>query len=202
MCFGDSTLTKELYESLRQMLCQVAQSASIRMFEFRSLHDLHTFQELITGFSVLFDGFAKTFAISRRRMVVPIHKRWESTTTRLQIVKHGKTIQLVAFFKDFSHGSCMSFVLKSTDVYESFARSGTPYLCMVDAKFALPKDKSDANHGYVSLGMPEYPGEHDDITIGFESEQGALTNMADRDSFSNALPAPVSHLSGLSSLRR
>lgn len=172
MCFADNTLSKELYESLRQMLAHIARSPSLRIFDFDSLQELHTFQELTTGFSVLFDGFAKTFAISRRRMVVPIHKRWEATTTRLQVVKHEKTVQLLAFFQDFSHGSCMNFVLKSTDVFESFARSGIPYLCIVDAKFALPSEQTDTNHEYVCLELPEYPGEHDDISIGFENEQG------------------------------
>lgn len=194
-CFADSTLSKEQYVGLRQLLESIAQAPSLRVFHFGSLNALHTFQTLITRFSVLFDGFAKSFAISRRRMVVPIHKRWEASTTRLQIVRHDKTIQLVAFFQDFNHGSCMNFVLKSTDVFESFSRSGTPYLCIVDAKFALPKEEIDPNHRFVNLEMPEYPGEHDDITIGFE-------NDLDRDVLSNALPAPVNQLSRLSSLRR
>ncbi|KAL8943188.1 MAG: hypothetical protein Q9216_001242 [Gyalolechia sp. 2 TL-2023] len=171
-CFADNTLSKERYEGLRQLLNSIAQSPSLRGFKFSSLKDLHTFQSLITGFSVLFDGFAKSFAISRRRMVVPIYKRWEASTTRLQIVRHDKTLQLVAFFRDFSHGSCMNFVLKSTDVFESFSRSGTSHLCIVDAKFALPKEETDPNHRFVNLEMPEYPGEHDDITIGFETDQG------------------------------
>lgn len=175
VCFADRNLSKELCESLREMLDQITKSPSIRTFEFHSLHELHTFQALTTGCSVLFDGFARTFSISRRRMVVPIHKRWEASMTRLQVVKYEKTIQLIAFFKDFSHGSCMSFALKSTDVFESFSRSGTPYICIVDAKFSLPREEDSRNHGYVCLGMPEYPGEHDDISIGFESEEGSIT---------------------------
>lgn len=161
MCFADNTLSRELYESLRQKLDEVAKCRSIRMFEFRSLTELHQFQALTTGFAVLYDGFAKSFAISRRRMVVPIYKRWEASATRLQVVRREKTVQLVAFFREFSHGSCMNFVLKSTDVFQSFSRSGTPYICMVDAKFALPKEQSDPDHAFVGLDMPDYPAEHD-----------------------------------------
>ncbi|KAL8651673.1 MAG: hypothetical protein Q9210_003122 [Variospora velana] len=172
MCFADNTLSKELYESVRQKLDEIALSRSIRSFEFGALKDLHHFQALTTGFAVLFDGFAKSFAISRRRMVVPIYKRWEASATRLQVVRHEKIVQLVAFFREFSHGSCMNFLLKSTDVFQSFSRSGTPHICLVDAKFALPKEQSDPNHEFVCLGMPEYPAEHDDIAIGFDSEEG------------------------------
>ncbi|KAL8989846.1 MAG: hypothetical protein Q9177_001361, partial [Variospora cf. flavescens] len=161
MCFADNTLSKELYESVRQKLDEIARSRSIRSFEFGALKDLHHFQALTTGFAVLFDGFAKSFAISRRRMVVPLYKRWEASATRLQVVRREKIVQLVAFFQEFSHGSCMNFVLKSTDVFQSFSRSGTPYICLVDAKFALPKEQSDPDHEFVCLGMPEYPAQHD-----------------------------------------
>ncbi|KAL8810545.1 MAG: hypothetical protein Q9200_002491 [Gallowayella weberi] len=174
VCFADNSLSKEQYEALRQMLVDIRQSPSVKMFSFQSIKDLHAFQALITGFSVLFDGFARTFSISRRRMVVPIHKRWEALGTRIQIVSRDKTIQLLAFFKDFSHGTCMNFALKSTDVFECFTRSNHAYLSIVDAKFALPKSEKDSNHDFISLDMPEYPAEHDDITICFESEQGII----------------------------
>ena len=115
---------------------------------------------------------AVNFAIFRRRMVVPIHKRWEASATRLQIIKQDNAIQLLAFFKDFNHGYCMNFVVKSTDNLESFARSGIFYIRIVDAKFALPKIEGDPNMRFVCLDMPEYPGEHDDIIIGFDVEAG------------------------------
>ena len=105
-------------------------------------------------------------------MVVPINKRWEASRTRLQIVKQNKTVQLVAFFKDFAHGSCMNFNLKSMDVFETFSRSGTFYLRIVDAKFALPKGEEDPSKEFVCLDTPEYPGEHDDVTIEFDTEAG------------------------------
>jgi hypothetical protein len=90
----------------------------------------------------------------------------------LQVVKQDKTVQLAAFFKDFNHGSCINFVMKSTDIFESFSRSGLYYVRIVDAKFALPKTGADATKDFICLDMPEYPGEHDDINIGFETESG------------------------------
>ncbi len=105
-------------------------------------------------------------------MVVPIHRRWEANRTRLQVVKQYKTVQLVTFFKDFAHGSCMNFCLKGTDVFETFSRSGNFYLRIVDAKFALPKGQEDRSKEFVSLDTPEYPGEHDDVTIEFDTETG------------------------------
>ncbi|KAL8665618.1 MAG: hypothetical protein Q9202_002122 [Teloschistes flavicans] len=172
LCSLDSSLSKEQYEQLRRLLSVMSESPSFRTFDFLSLNDLHTFQRLITGFTVLFDGSATSFAISRRRMVA-IHKRWEASATRIQIVKHEQTVQLLAFFKDFSHGTCMNFVIKSTDRFESFSRSSVPYLCIADAKFALPRGEgAGADSDFVCLDMPEYPGEHDDISIGFENENG------------------------------
>ena len=105
-------------------------------------------------------------------MVVPLYKRWEASRTRLQIVKLNKTVQLLAFFKDFAHGSCMNFVLKGTDVFETFGRSGTFYLRIADAKFALPKGTGNPSKDFVSLDTPEYPSEHDDVTIEFDTEAG------------------------------
>jgi hypothetical protein len=107
-------------------------------------------------------------------MVVPLHKKWEATGARIQVVQQNKTIQLLAFFgSDFSHGRCMNFVLKGTDIYENFNRSGKSGIRIVDAKFALPKTDDDESARFVCLDMPEYPIEHDDINIVFESETGA-----------------------------
>lgn len=117
-------------------------------------------------------SFATNFAISRRRMVVPIYKKWEASVVRLQIVQLDRVLQLVGYFKDFPYGSCMNFVLKTTDNFESLTRSEQHYIRIIDAKFALPKKSTEANHEFVCLDMPEYPSEHDDITIGFESESG------------------------------
>ena len=81
-------------------------------------------------------------------------------------------MQLVVFLDDFSHGHCMNFQLKGMDVFESSAKSGKYFVRIVDAKFALPKPGNDVASRFVCLDIPEYPGEHDDITIGFDSEQG------------------------------
>jgi hypothetical protein len=105
-------------------------------------------------------------------MVVPIYKKWEASLARIQIVRHEKIIQLIAFFSDFQHGTCMNFVLKGTDHIESFGRSGKFGIRIVDAKFALPKKDEDPGSDFVCLDMPEYPIEHDDITITFDKELG------------------------------
>jgi hypothetical protein len=137
------------------------------------------FQAALTGFNVLFDGIASSFNISRRRMVVPIYKKWDAVLTRLQIVQKEKVVQLVAFFENFSHGDCMNFTLKSTDIFESSNRSGKYSLRIVDAKFAMPKTRGEGEsgieHKFVCLDMPEYPGEHDDISIVFDNEAGAYS---------------------------
>ena len=105
-------------------------------------------------------------------MVVPIYKKWETNGARIQIIQHEKTVQLMAFFSDFSHGKCMNFALKSTDTFESFSRPGKFQIKIVDAKFALPKSGDNETGGFVCLDMPDYPGEHDDITLTFDSDKG------------------------------
>ena len=123
--------------------------------------------------NVVSDSVATLFAISRRRKGVPIYKQWEADFARLQIVRRDRSTQLIAFFKDFSHGACMNFVLKVTDVFETTSKSGEHVLRIVDAKFTLPKRNEDPTREFVCLDMPEYPSEHDDITIGFADEHGA-----------------------------
>lgn len=192
--FTDGVLQEADLSSLSHMLHSIGASPSVGTYHFRSPSDLHSFQAMLTGFHVLYDGLASTFSISRRRMV-GMNKRWEASTPRLQIGKQEKAVQLVAFFKDFSHGACMNFVLKVTDLFDTFTRSGVFFLRIVDAKFALPKGESDPARDFVCLDLPEYPGEHDDIVIGFDSVQ-------DRDRFAQTLPAPVTKMSRMASLRR
>lgn len=107
-------------------------------------------------------------------MVVPIYKKWEAPLARVQVVQQEKVIQLVAFFSDFSHGKCMNFVLKSTDLLELYNRAGKFGIKIVDAKFALPKTDDDPNSGFVCLDLPDYPMEHDDIAIMFDTETGMV----------------------------
>ena len=83
-------------------------------------------------------------------------------------------MQLIAILEDFHHGRCMSLPLRSTDVLESSSKSGKFYIRFVDAKFALPKGEKEAGFEFISLDMPEYASEHDDIVIGFDTEEGML----------------------------
>lgn len=152
--------------------------------------------------------------------MVPIYKKWEASLARVQIVRQEKVVQLLAFFADFHHGSCMNFVLKGTDHIESFGRSGKFGIRIVDAKFALPKKDDDPSSAFVCLDMPEYPIEHDDIAITFDSEAGKLSMplpigllsdgdkvinadlCIERTNFKVALPGSVREPSRMGSLRR
>ncbi|GAP91648.1 hypothetical protein SAMD00023353_6900060 [Rosellinia necatrix] len=165
------------------------QSPTVRTYRFPSFKDLHAFQLGLTGYSVLFDGVAASLNISRRMMVVPIHKKWEAGTTRIQVVQQDRTVQLLAFFEDWHHGQCMGFVLKGTDVFECFSRNGKAGLKLADAKFPLPKVPADGSSktddmAFLCLDMPDFAGEHDDITILFE-------DGLERDRLCTVLPAPV-----------
>ncbi|OWP07066.1 hypothetical protein B2J93_7800 [Marssonina coronariae] len=196
---AESQVPKELPRELANLLETIANSGSTRKYTFPSKQELHLFQAALTGFAVTFDGVACSFNISRRRMVVPIYKKWDAATTRVQIVQREKVTQLVAFFDNFNHGKAMNFTLKSTDVFETSSTKKAFSLRIVDAKFALPKDirgsEDGIDHEFVCLDMPEYPAEHDDVTIVFDTE-------ALRDSFAKALPAPVKIASRMPSVRR
>lgn len=173
---SESQVSKEMPRELAELLALTARSTTIRTYTFAQLEELHIFQAALTGFTVVFDGLAASFNISRRRMVVPIYKKWDAATTRVQLVKRDKTVQLVAFFENFAHGECMNFMLKSTDIFEQFGRNGKWSLRIVDAKFPLPKGSGEGENavenGFVCIDQVEYPGEHDDITIIFDSEAG------------------------------
>jgi hypothetical protein len=213
----ESQVSKELPNELAELLRTIAEAQSTRVYTFPSLKDLHLFQAALTGFLVVFDGMASSFNISRRRMVVPIYKKWDAVTTRVQVVQREKVVQLVAFFENFSHGDCMNITLKSTDTFESSGKSGKFSLRIVDAKFALGKDAGEGetalDKGFVCLDLPEYPGEHDDITIVFDNEPGRYPSsplkqseipltLPDRENFMKALPAPVKAASRMPSVRR
>lgn len=148
-------------------------------------------------------------------MVVPIYKQWTANTIRLQIVHQDNVVQLLAFFEDFSHADAMNFRLSSMDTFEKKDSGGKFGLKLVDAKFALPVDQRrgegkmqkaegrltgwvGTKRRFVCLDEIEYPGEHDDILIMFDSAEGefesrqyaynANTQPA-RDLFADALPA-------------
>ncbi|OJJ51737.1 hypothetical protein ASPZODRAFT_22174 [Penicilliopsis zonata CBS 506.65] len=212
---ADNLIRKEMPDTLTKFLQTAKTQPMVRRFEFANMQGLHAFEEAVTGFKVLFDGVASSFTISRRRMVVPIYKKWEATLARIQVVRQDTVIQLLAFFGDFSHGSCLNFVLKSTDHMESFSRSGKFGIRIVDAKFALPKTDDDPSADFVCLDMPEYPIEHDDIAIAFDAEAGtsllsplfcshhcSRLTCLDRRNFQAALPSSVREPSRMGSLRR
>lgn len=175
---SEAQVPKELAKEMSNALQLVRQKQTIRTLEFTNLRDLHDFEFAVTGYEVIFDAMATTFAIARRRMVVPIHKKWEAGPTRIQIVRQeDKQVQLLAFFEDWQYGHCMNFVLKGTDLYESFQRSGKSGIKFVDAKFPLPrlpaeKDGDFDDMAFVCLDLPDLPGEHDDISIMFDKELG------------------------------
>ncbi|KAF2488291.1 hypothetical protein BU16DRAFT_587070 [Lophium mytilinum] len=189
----------DIPDELAELLRTVATASTLRTYSFHNLKDLHTFQLATTGFFVKFDGIAASFAIARRRMVVPIYKRWESAQVRIQVVQQDNIIQLLAFFEEFSHADAMNFQLKSMDTFEKHEKGGKFLLKLVDAKFALPVEErkgegkigqaegkqggwAGARRRFVCLDVIEYPGEHDDVTVGFES-------AVERDRFAEALPA-------------
>lgn len=195
---SEAQVSKEIPRNMADALQLLRHNQTIRSFEFNNLKDLHDFQFAMTGYEVIFDALAVTFAISRRRMVVPIHKKWEAGYTRIQVVRQeDRQLQLLAFFEDFHHGHCMNFVLKGTDIYESFTRSGKSGIKFVDAKFPLPRLPADKDGDYddmafVCLDLPDLPGEHDDISIMFEKE-------ADREALGLCLPAPLKGSARMSS---
>jgi hypothetical protein len=177
---SESDVSKELPPELAEMLATIAKSASVRTYTFPSLNELHLFQAALTGFTIVFDSLVSSFNISRRRMVVPIYKKWDASTTRVLLVQRDKAVQLVAFFENFNHGDSMNFTLKSTDVFESFTRNGKFSLRIVDAKFPMLRrhgeggKEAEIENKFICLDEVDYPGEHDDITIVFDDEKGTL----------------------------
>ncbi|RAH53973.1 hypothetical protein BO85DRAFT_148626 [Aspergillus piperis CBS 112811] len=192
---AENLVLPEMPDKITDFLKIATAKPMIRRFDFASVQDLHMFERAVTGYQVLFDSVATSFAISRRRMVVPITKKWESSLARIQVIKRDRIVQLVVFFSDFHHGKCMNFVLKGTDTLESFGKAGKFGVRIVDAKFALPKTEDDPASDFVSLDSPDYPMEHDDISIAFDSE-------ADRTNFHASVPGSVREPSRMSSLRR
>ncbi|KAJ5807650.1 Cys/Met metabolism pyridoxal phosphate-dependent enzyme [Penicillium robsamsonii] len=195
LSLADNLIRPELAGQLTGFLEKLTAKPMIRRLDFPTMQDLHAFEAAVTGFQVLYDGMATSFTISRRRSMVPIYKKWEASLARVQIVRQEKVVQMLVFFGDFQHGTCMNFVLKGTDIMESFGRSGKFGIRMVDAKFALPKKDDNPASNFVCLDMPEYPIEHDDLTVTFDTE-------ASRASFKAALPGLVREPSRMGSIRR
>jgi hypothetical protein len=187
---------------------KVAQNMStVRTFTFATPNDLHAFQTAITGFTVRYDGLANSLAISRRMMVVPIYHKWAAANVRIQIVANAQNtvIKLLAFMEDFAHAEALCFQVKTTDVFESIKGDGKHKkwaIKMVDAKFTLPapqgKDEQfspeeKAARRFVNLEGLDYAQEHDDITVGFETQEGKFYNISldYRDCLSCILRVPA-----------
>jgi len=166
---------------------------TIRTLTFATPQDLHAFQTAITGFTVRYDGLASNLAISRRRMVVPIYHKWTATNVRIQVVANASNsvVQLLAFMEGFAQAEALCFQIKSTDVFEAVKGDGKNKkwaVKMVDAKFTLlpppnaaatasgreqeisPEER--AKRRFVNLEGLDYAQEHDDVTVGFESQEG------------------------------
>jgi hypothetical protein len=173
-------------DGIAELLRLAQDNPTIRTFTFATPADLHSFQAAITGFQVTYDGIASTFGISRRMMVVPIHHKWTASNVRLQVVTQGNTTQVLVFMEDFSHADAMCFQVKTMDTFESVkgdAKGKKWAVKMKDAKFSLPRQEKEAEmqkeergrRRFVNLEGLEYAEEHDDITIGFEREEGELS---------------------------
>ncbi|KFZ18445.1 hypothetical protein V501_01222 [Pseudogymnoascus sp. VKM F-4519 (FW-2642)] len=193
MGVSQASIHMSTQQSLAEALRLASRPETVRAYQFEHLHDLHRFQAALTGSTVGYDGYAASFSIARRRMLVPVYTQWKASIVRLQIVSsaNGKVVKLAAFFKDFRHASAMILEVKPTDVFESFtSRQGRFGVRLVDAKFALPKKTAladDGNEGFLDFRTLEYPGEHDDITISFDVKE-------ERDKFAGFLPALVNRL--------
>jgi hypothetical protein len=174
-------------EQAEILLQAINEAQTKRTYNFYNLQDLHAFQLAITGFAVKYDGLARDFSITRRRPVGALskHKRLDTNLTRLQVVSHDgdKMVQLLAFFEDgCAWAESLGFVLKGVDVFERYDGKGKVGVRLVDAKFTLPTIEKrrggtkpeDIDRAFISLDMPEYPAENDDIWIGFDDNEGKL----------------------------
>ncbi|KAK0856256.1 hypothetical protein LTR03_001347 [Friedmanniomyces endolithicus] len=212
---GVSIDTRQCPQSVIDGTCELyhlaQQHLTIRTLTFSTPTDLHAFQAAITGFTVTYDGAASTFGISHRMNMVPIYQKKQASNVRLQIVQQGNITQVLAFMEDFALADALCFQVKSTDTFEGVKGDGKGKkwgVKFVDAKFRLPprqlaeREKSGDVDGdervrrrFVNLEGLEYAEEHDDITVGFDTEEA-------RDRFSQALPAATTMGRGLTLKRR
>jgi hypothetical protein len=171
----ESQVAKDTPQKMVALQEQLAQQSTLRRYLFRKLEDVHSFQAALTGFTVLFDAVAQSLAISRGRSVVHLHKKWEASPARIQIVRRDKAFLLAVYFDDFGYGQCLNLALRVTDNYESMTRSGRSCVRLVDAKVAMPK-AAEGDTSAICLDMLEFASECEDITIAFEQETGKWSN--------------------------
>ncbi|KAF2767861.1 hypothetical protein EJ03DRAFT_315196 [Teratosphaeria nubilosa] len=197
--------SQNVTDGISELLRLAQEQQTIRTYIFATATELHAFQAAVTGYTVKYDGIASTFAISRRMMVVSIHHKWQASNVRLQIVTQSNTTKILAFMEDFVHAEALCFDVKSIDTFESVkgdSKGKKWAVKLKEAKFSLPsKEKGElaiedkVRRRFVNLEGLDYAEEHDDITIGFDTEE-------DRDTFARALPAATSAAGRGMSLRR
>ncbi|GAB7344687.1 hypothetical protein MBLNU457_3167t2 [Dothideomycetes sp. NU457] len=215
---NDLTMTVDARQVSRDASSQLLEvqnifenKVNVRSYVFNSLTDLHNFQRAITGCEVRFDAISSLFSITRRRMVVSIQKKLDASRVRVQVVRQGGNTQVMAFFEDFPYADAMVFAVKGSDEFERIKPDKTGKHCvrLIEAKFSLPKkekyEQDDHGHDYkfspavrrkfVNLEGLDYAEEHDDIVIGFDSEQ-------DCTRFCEALPGSVHSGRGFTLMRR
>ncbi|KAK5724166.1 hypothetical protein LTR17_013547 [Elasticomyces elasticus] len=209
---GMSIDTRQCQQHVVDGMCEMYQLAqnetTIRTFTFPTSGDLHAFQASITRYEVTYDGVASTFGISHRMNMVPIYQKKQASNVRLQVVQHANITQVLAFMEDFTLADAMCFQIRSTDTFERIkgdSKSKKWALKFVDAKFKLPQKPQDKSSDidpsertrrrFVNLEGLDYAEEHDDITVGFDTEEA-------RDKFAEALPAVATAKRGLTLKRR
>jgi len=181
---------------MNELASVLENKSTVRSYTFGSLQELYTFQHTITGYTVQFDAVSSLFSITRRRMMVSIQKKLDASKVRIQVVKQGGNVQVMAFFEDFPSADAMVFAVKGSDEFEKLKPDKTGKHCvkLIEAKFSLPKtggrhdNHADDQQGsdmfspairrrFVNLEGLDYAEEHDDLIIGFDSEQGTSSGM-------------------------
>ncbi|EMC99802.1 hypothetical protein BAUCODRAFT_63453 [Baudoinia panamericana UAMH 10762] len=206
MSIDSRHVSQGVASGMTELLAMAQKEMTIRTFTFATLTDLHAFQASITGCTVRYDGIASTFGISQRMMVVPIYQKKQASGVRLQVVVHSTVAQVLVFMEDFALAEALCFQVKSTDTFERIkgdSRNKKWAIKFVDAKFKLPQKwdrgglprEEAVRQRFVNLEGLEYAEEHDDITVGFDTEE-------ERDVFARALPAATTVSRGITLKRR
>jgi len=185
-------MSRSTSEQMTEVAHALENKTTVRSYVFGSIQELHAFQHAISGYNVRFDAMSSLFSITRRRMMVSIQKKLDASKVRIQVVKQGGNTQIMAFFEDFPSADAMVFAVKGSDEFERLKpdKSGKHCVKLVEAKFSLPKkdrhdpheDDDEQHRGtrfnpaisrrFVNLEGLDYAEEHDDLIIGFDSEQG------------------------------
>lgn len=111
------------------------------------------------------------FIFTRPRTKIPLAtKRWCAGLTRVQVLRRNRSYQLLVTFNNFRRGRCMSFVVKSTDEILFYEDKDGYGVRIIDAKYPMP----DEDITGISLGSPQYPAEHGDLSIIFTEKSGMI----------------------------